>query len=121
MRRFLVTFLLCLLPVQISWAVVADYCAHEQAGDTQHFAHHADEYGVSAAALDADQPDSGIDPVKLNVGHDHCHLVGFIGLLSEAPVAAPVVPTLSAFHGLRQVFSSQILDRPERPKWPPLA
>lgn len=121
MRRFFVTILLCLLPVQISWAVVADYHAHEQAGDTQHLAHHADGYGVSAAALDADQPDSGIDPVKLNVGYDHCHLVCFIGLLSEAPVAAPVAPTLSAFHGLRQVFSSQILDRPERPKWHPLA
>ena len=118
MRRLLILFLLCLLPVQISWAAIADYCAHEQTGEAQHFAHHVDEHAPPLAALDG--LDSGDDPVKSNLGHDHCHLAGFIGLLGETTLTASILPALPALNGENLFFSSQILDRPERPKCLPL-
>lgn len=121
MRRLFIVFMLCLLPVQVSWAAVADYCAHEPAGDAQHFAHHDDEHATPLAALDGDLPNSDADPVKSNLLHDHSHLAGFIGLLTETTLTAAIVPTLPVLQSERQVYSSQILDRPERPKWHPLA
>ena len=122
MRRFIILFMLCLLPVQISWAAVADYCAHEPAGEAQHFAHHEHEHehATPLIALD-DLLDTGMDPVNPNLSHDHSHLAGFIGLLTGTTLTAAIVPTLPALHGESLVFTSQVLERPERPKWHPLA
>ena len=120
MRRFFILFMLCLLPVQISWAAVADYCA-EPTGDTQHFAHAADQHAPPVEVFDGELPDNGVDPVQSIFGHDHCHLSGFIGLLSEVTLSTAIVPTVPVLQRENHVFSSQILDRPERPKWHPLA
>ena len=40
MRRWLAIFLLILLPAQLSWAAVGDYCAHESGAGAEHFGHH---------------------------------------------------------------------------------
>ena len=40
MRRWLLIFLVFLLPLQYSWAMSAAYCAHEQDAQTQHWGHH---------------------------------------------------------------------------------
>lgn len=120
MRRFFILFMLCLLPVQISWAAVADYCA-EPTGDTQHFAPAADQHATLGEAFDGELSDNGVDPVQSIFGHDHCHLSGFIGLLSEATLSTAIVPPLPVLQRENHVFSSQILDRPERPKWYSLA
>ena len=120
MRRLFILFMLCLLPVQISWAAIADYCA-EPVGEAQHLAHHNDEHAAVLDAFNVNGPDNGIDPDKTIFGHDHCHLFGFIGLLSEATLSIAMVPPLPVLQRENHVFSSQILDRPERPKWVPLA
>ena len=120
MRRLIILFMLCLLPVQISWAVVSDYAAHEPAGNGQHDAHYQDAQ-VVAAVFDIDLPDKSTDLDQAKFGHDHCHCAGFIGLLAMTQLNAVIVPDALFLRGANPVFSSQILDRPERPKWLPLA
>ena len=118
MRRWLALFLLCLLPLQVSWAAVADYCSHEHGSATQHFGHHDDEHEVWT-----DQPDDAkqqTDPVqtgKSSLGHDHSHLSGFLALLHEHSV--------STYNALQPALRCNALtypsippDRPERPNWP---
>lgn len=40
MRRFILSLLLVLLPLQFSWAAAAAYCGHETGAAAQHFGHH---------------------------------------------------------------------------------
>lgn len=120
MRRLIILFMLCLLPVQISWAVVSDYAAHEPAGNGQHDAHHHDSHTV-ATVFDLDLPSQNTDPYQAQFGHDHCHLAGFIGLTTTTELTAAIVPDTRYLPGASPVFTSQIHDRPERPKWLPLA
>ena len=120
MRRLIILFMLCLLPIQISWAVVSDYAAHEPAGNGQHDVHHHGAH-VVATVFDLDLPSHGTDPNQTQFGHDHCHLAGFIGLLATIELNAAIVPDSLFSQGASPVFTSQILDRPERPKWLSLA
>ena len=120
MRRLFILFMLCLLPVQITWAAVVDYSGHATTGEAQHVTHHDDEH-EHVLLFNGDSPDNSVDPLESNFGHDHCHLAGFIGLLSPSMVNVAIVPTLPTLNAENPDFSSQILDRPERPKWLPLA
>lgn len=117
MRRLVALFLLCLLPVQIGWASVADSCGHEPS-DAAHFAHHNDPHYKESGAASADQSGGGSD---IELLHDHCHLASFIGLLPELVVTTPIVVTVSVLDAENPVYSSQVLERLERPKWHSLA
>ena len=45
MRRFLAILILCMLPLQWSFAAMADYCRHEtSAASQQHAGHHAHKH-----------------------------------------------------------------------------
>lgn len=116
MRRLLVLLMLCLLPFQMSWAAVAEYCGHEQEKASQHFGHHDDEHKAFSA-----KPDPDKQPDKFNLGHDHCHMSGFLGLINEAAFHASVPPTQPSLRCDEAVYPSLALDRPERPKWHALA
>ncbi|MBT9522580.1 MAG: hypothetical protein IV101_17035 [Dechloromonas sp.] len=116
MRRFLILVMLCLLPLQVSWAAVSDYCGHEQGKAAQHFGHHDHDHKVFS-----EKSDSGKQSGKLDFGHDHCHLSGFLGLLNELVVQASVPPTLPTLRGDERIYSSLALDRLERPNWYSLA
>lgn len=112
MRRFLVLLMLCLLPLQISWAALTNYCGHEPGKATLHLGHHDDEHKSFSAKSDPDQ-----QPGNLNLGHDHCHLSGFLGLLNEVPFLASAPLAQPSLRGDEPAYPSLALDRPERPKW----
>ena len=112
MRRFLVLLLLCLLPLQISWAAVANYCGHEQDKTAQHIAHHDDEHKAFSTQSNPDK-----QPEKFNLGHDHCHMSCFLGFLTEAAFHASVPSTQPSLRYDETAYPSLALDRPERPKW----
>lgn len=116
MRRFLVTLMLCLLPLQISWAAVAEYCGHEQDKAAQHFGHHDDEHKASSAKSDPNK-----QPEKFNLGHDHCHMSGYLGFLNEAAFHTFALPTQPSLRFNEAAYPPLALDRPERPKWSALA
>lgn len=48
MKRFILIFLLGLLPLQMSWAVVTGYCQHEEGKAAQHFGHHEHKHDASS-------------------------------------------------------------------------
>lgn len=116
MRRLLVLFLICLLPLQVSWAAVSDYCGHGPDGAVQHFGHHDDELHPSGAKLNSDKPLEQFD-----IAHDHCHMCGFIGLVHQFRADTTIASPLPSLRSEEITLSSPALVRPERPKWYALA
>jgi len=115
MRRSVILLLLCLLPLQTSWAAVADFCGHEQGKAAQHFGHHNDEHKVSPGVLDGSTV-SGQDGSNPNFSHDHCHLSGFLGVLSEYTFSMRAPLQLSLYRD-NQSYSFLAADKPARPNW----
>lgn len=116
MQRILLLVMLCLLPLQISWAAVSSYCEHEHGKSAQHFGHHDDEHKTFAAESGPDMQPGNFSPV-----HDHCHMSVFLGLLNETGLyiyAPPARPSLQRDDAASPLLA---LDRPERPKWCALA
>ena len=118
MRRFLVLIMLCLLPLQTSWAMVADYCEHERDNAAQHFGHHDDEHKASPGTL-ADNTESGQDnPIQgsSDSSHDHSHLSSFLGVLSVYTLSMRA-PLQLSLHRDDQSYSFLAADKPVRPNW----
>ena len=123
MRRWLAVLLLMLLPTQMTWAVVAGYCAHESGAAADHVGHH-DHAAHSHGHLlpDApDPPDSGSD-ARAGVNHDcgHCH-----GQYASMPIAV-VPPQFERFPSASlppgdERCAAPAAAQPERPKWAHLA
>lgn len=85
MRRYLLIFMMCLLPLQWSWAAAASVCEHEQGA--AHFGHHehlhsddAHAGNASASANEALQP------------HPDCHTCHGIGVAYLPALDAPYPP-----------------------------
>ena len=122
MRRWLIMFLLGLLPLQVSWAAAAtvDYCAHDQDRTAQHFGHHEDAnaHGHDAHAAEADKShgDSHGDTGQLHLDHEHNHLSGFLGLLSAVDISARKSPPLFP-RGDALIYLSLPPGNLERPNW----
>ena len=130
MRRFLAIFLLALLPLQLSWAAVASYCAHETQVGAAHLGHHEHKHEhqadagpamdpVAGPVADTDaQGDKAPGAIDLDCGHCHgtCGVMltvppGLPGTLSSAPPSAT----------LDEAGGAHAPTGPERPQWLPLA
>lgn len=127
MRRWLCLFLLVCFPLQLSWAVAATYCQHEQGADAHHFGHHQHQHHHAGAAADAsasaahappqaDAQQPGDVSAKLTLDSDcaFCHLG------SLQPPSIPLPPVLAApGHALvphaSLPLASHIPAGPERP------
>ncbi len=117
MRRWLALVLLCLLPLQVSWAAVADYCAHEHGQATPHLGHHDEEHEAWPG-----QSDDPTQPGSSPLAHDHhSHLASFVGLLGDAGLAVDTSWGGSLQSYDRPPPASIPPDQPERPKWSVLA
>ena len=117
MRRWLILFLLTVLPLQFSWAEAASYCAHETSGaSAQHFGHHEHHHAASAAADDAASANaSGVD-LDCGACHAGCALA-IVGSVGAVPTLA--LPTFVQPHPLR--MTAPPLSLPDRPNWARLA
>ncbi len=111
MRRFLLLLMLCLLPLQISWAAAANYCEHAQDKTLQHLGHHDDGHKSSSST-----PEDGTQPSQYDLGYDHCHLSSFLGILSTYTFSVCDLVQQSS-HCSDCFYSSLAPDKPERPKW----
>ncbi|WP_136416097.1 cation efflux protein, CzcI family [Herbaspirillum sp. ST 5-3] len=112
MKKFLLIFLLMLLPYQFSWAAAAVYCQHETERTTQHFGHHSHAHDAKSDTV----KDSG-NPFKIHTDCEYCHLACQSPFVAEEhPIVVPdgliysqTLPALS--------YSSHIPDGPRRPDW----
>lgn len=131
-RRWLVLFLLVLLPLQMSWAAVAGYCAHTAATDAAHFGHHGHEDHPHAnQAQSSAKPEAAADAaakpggkassdkaLDADCGHCHSHCLG--ALLMPGP-AEPAALGRSFQAAADEAAHAQPPVPPERPQWAPLA
>lgn len=120
MRRWLAVLLLVLLPLQVSWAAVAGYCALESSQAATHLGHHdhaAHEHG--AEADDASPTDTSQAATShFDCGHCHGHCAAMIDgplpVAAEQPRGAP--PRLGDAPSMDPLPA-----QPERPQWARLA
>jgi hypothetical protein len=106
-KKFLLIFLLMLLPFQGSWAAAAAYCPHEGERTAQHFGH---QHAAQASAAD----DTG--PVDQGQHGDcsYCHLSCQAAFVTAA---LPLTATdgVTYFAARPYFYSSPIPDGPKRP------
>jgi len=100
MHRLVLIVLMCLLPLQWSWAAAARICAHE--ADTAHFGHHEHRHGDprSTDAAEAGEAIGAADAVQAADAPEPAH--------GAAPGDAPGGdhPDCTACHGLGVAFPS---------------
>lgn len=122
MRRWLLTLLLVLLPLQSVWAEAAAYCRHERGAANglsmlsaeRHWGHHEHQHGSAAPAADADDASAllaGAD-VDCNV----CHAGGAVAVPLWQP--APALHGVGS-HPLRHTptLPTRALAPPDKPNW----
>lgn len=79
MRRLVLIFMMCLLPLQWSWAAAASVCAHE--GETAtHFGHHEHQHGGEAKSDHGEQQPSDSKSGGYHPDCHSCHAMGAVCL-----------------------------------------
>jgi hypothetical protein len=115
MKRYVLIFLLMLLPFQFSWAAVASYCQHESNPAAEHVGHHA----AADNKLDQDSDKNGDS--KLNTGSDadcsFCHFSCSKPMNSHAAWTPPLQEKNSFTPSLPPLYLSHIGESPEEPDW----
>ncbi|MES2952182.1 MAG: cation efflux protein, CzcI family [Pseudomonadota bacterium] len=121
MRRWLLIFLVVLLPMQLSWAAVASYCQHEIATTAQHVGHHEHQHEADAAS--ANNSDTGTSPTAMgavDVDCGTCHAGCCTVMLQSLNLVVAKLP--SETHSASALrLTSQPASVPERPNWADLA
>ena len=110
MRRWLLVFLMAVLPLQLSWAAMAGCCAHELA-PVEAALHAPEQHGHQA---DAQDPHAKKSPLTLDDDCRTCQLGHAQALLTHAPaLAPPVLPPRMAIQPV--LHGSHVPALPERP------
>lgn len=110
MRRLVLIMLLCLFPLQVSWATVAHYWEHAGLYRVTSEAAHSAEAGKPAVAKDADSHQRTFPT------HDHCHVAGFLAVPSGfTPMT--VRSLRMSLPEMDSHYRSQPIRPPERPQW----
>ncbi len=119
MMRRMAVFLICLMPLQFSWAAISAYCEHETQSAAHHVGHHEHQHETNQSTGDVEfgsesksvsfDPDCGVCHAGCLVAP--CNAIASLGP-RESEIAFEHPPS---FH--LPLFSS----KPERPKWSDLA
>ena len=90
MRRWLVVFLLLVLPLQFAWAAAAPYCAHETAAAaSKHPGHHQHVHQDGSEAANADDEGGGAGVKHTDCASCHAGCAATLPLSATALAAAP--------------------------------
>ena len=118
MRRWLLIFLLFLLPLQFSWAASASYCQHERDTRTQHWGHHEHSADHAADHAADEGQDNGKQP---SASFGDCAVCHFGHAQHAVAALAEPVGTAVMAHRPRAMpsesFVSHISEVPVRPAW----
>jgi len=80
MRRFVLVFMMLLLPLQWSWAAAASVCEHER--DATHLGHHEHKHGGADEAQKIPADDGDGQPPGKHPDCHACHGMGAVCLTS---------------------------------------
>lgn len=78
-RRLVLVFMMCLLPLQWSWAAAASVCQHESSGKA-HFGHHEHQHAHTGEHADGSSHDGPA------AEHPDCQVCHGIGVACLAPL-----------------------------------
>jgi hypothetical protein len=109
MKRLILIFLLTVLSLQMSWAVAAAYCQHEQATTVRHLGHHTHQHQT-----EVDTADDQESQFKIHTDCGYCQGVtqsAIQRLALSAVIASGSIMVASPPFS----FSSHIPDGPMRP------
>lgn len=114
MKRLVLVLMALLLPLQLSWAAVGEYCPHESVPQgAQHFGHHEHVHKADG------KHDAG---KKLFDGDcSFCHAGVPAGLTSPAPRVPAVSVARVQVAPVEDTHPSALPRAPDRPQWPRLA
>ncbi|WP_157667506.1 hypothetical protein [Comamonas serinivorans] len=108
---WLLLALLCLMPLQFSWAAVARYCQHEAVAPAQqpHAGHHSHEHRAQVAGVVSSLPDADCH---------YCHASVAPFVISQYAQQAPSVPPQQRLQSPNPAFPGWIPPGIDRPNWP---
>ncbi len=117
MRSWVIIAMMVLLPLQLTWAATAAYCAHESGQRASHVGHH--EHPHAKADERAGATDIGkLSAAKGDLDCGTCHM-GCLALLGKTDqVAAPAAALMPGGDTLAHASAPDT--RPDRPQWPAL-
>jgi hypothetical protein len=121
MRRWLLLFMLVVLPMQFASAAAANYCKHETDG-SKHLGHHEHQHKKVAGKSSLDSP-SGDTQKGTGLGDpdcEYCHLGAAHPFLQNF-AASSIVPEQDPSTEVPLSFGSRDPDTLERPNWGLLA
>lgn len=121
MRRWLIIFLLVLVPFQLVWAAAAPYCAHETktSAAAKHFGHHDHEHKGNGSVSSSGDDGSGSSGAHIDC--ESCHLGTSVTLPALALGILPM-PVQAVLGAGDPSYTSHVPSGPERPdRFEPLA
>lgn len=115
MRRWVLTFLLLVVPFQFVWGAAAPYCAHEASVAAQkHFGHHEHEHAAEGGIQSASDDDANGTTGAYHADCESCHL-GCSAFTLEVRLAVEAPPHDSATRHHAVCYDSHIPSGPHRP------
>jgi len=116
MKRWLLILLMWVLPLQLSFAAVAPYCAHEEGAAAQHFGHH------SHVHLEGQQDHRpAVAKLQADLDCSFCHAATAAALPDVAAMAPPGKASQPPRAWGQARLKSPPAHTPDRPQWPRLA
>lgn len=119
MRRFLLIFMVVMMPLQLSWAAVSSYCQHESGAAAKHLGHHEHQHQQADKTGDSDQTKAK----KFGTVDADCHFCYAYSpvIFSDTEVISSVVTEPLFATWASEASRSNPSPRPERPNWVALA
>jgi hypothetical protein len=115
MRRWVLLFLMLVVPIQVVWGVAAPYCAHESSTTSKkHFGHHEHRHQVAGDDAQHAHDDSAASKASNHVDCGSCHLGCSVTL--STPTIKVDLPAREAILNIDDAyFASHVPSGPERP------
>jgi len=114
MRRWLLAFLLFVVPLQMVWGSAAPYCAHEaSAAAKAHFGHHEHKHQASGEVTPAND-DQADGTGAYHADCESCHLGFSVALRTKSP-EVHALPNASVVADRSPRFTSHVPSGPDRP------
>ena len=113
---WLLIALLCLMPVQLSWATLARYCQHESVAlaEQRHAGHHSHEHQAQAGSPESSAKGQSSLP---DTDCHYCHASVAPFAIAQYAYAGSFLPSAPLTGCQRACFSGWIPPSIERPKW----
>lgn len=123
MVKFILKLLILVFLLESTWAVAAQYCAHELGLKANHFGHHYHSHNKG----DQNQPDQASIQADKSSKSDkdkdcpYCHLGAMKSMVQEIEIVPMVLdhsppPSIIHYH-----YVNTVPRKPERPNWMPAA